>query len=46
MMSNSCGWMIFVGVVRMRIRWWFCLIISLWVVDVVVFYLICFILNR
>lgn len=28
--------MIFVRVVRMRIRWWFCLISCLWVVDVVV----------
>ena len=28
--------MIFVRVVRIRIRWWFCLISCLWVVDVVV----------
>ena len=45
--EKHCGWIIFVRVVRMRIRWWFCLINYFFVgwLDVVVLYFDIFCLD-
>ena len=45
--EKHCGWIISVRVVRMRIRWWFCLINYFFVgwLDVVVFYFDIFCLD-